>query len=120
MIAKEGGMTTIHDDLIERSVDIRWPDGFDPDHADPFEHNAVVINAPANSVWAKLIAAAAWPTCYSNASDVVINDSSSPAPQAGVRRRPIAWDRLMFWDGPRYVAGSWSGWFFDLGWKLAV
>ena len=38
-------MTTIHDDLIERSVNIRWPEGFDPAHADLFAHNAVVINA---------------------------------------------------------------------------
>jgi hypothetical protein len=69
-------MTTVHDDFIERSADIRWPDGFDPDHADLFAHNAVVINAPAKSVWARLSAAAAWPTWYSNASDVVINDPS--------------------------------------------
>jgi hypothetical protein len=69
-------MTTIHDDFIERSADIRWPDGFDPARADLFADNAVVINAPAKSVWAKLIAAAAWPTWYSNASDVVINDAA--------------------------------------------
>jgi hypothetical protein len=70
-------MTTINDDFIERSADIRWPDGFDPAHADLFAHNAVVINAPPMSVWEKLIAAAAWPTWYSNASDVVINDPSA-------------------------------------------
>ena len=69
-------MTTIHDDLIERSADIRWPDGFDPDDADLFAHNAVIINAPTMTVWAKLVAAAAWPTWYSNASDVVIDDPS--------------------------------------------
>jgi hypothetical protein len=69
-------MTIIHDDIIERSVDIGWPDGFDPVHADLFAHNAVVINAPARSIWANLVAAAAWPTWYSNASDVVINDPS--------------------------------------------
>jgi hypothetical protein len=69
-------MTTIHDDFIERSADIRWPDGFDPLHADLFAHNAVVINAPAKSVWAKLIAASAWDNWYWNAGDVVVNDSS--------------------------------------------
>ena len=69
-------MTTLHDDFIERSADICWPDGFDPANADLFAHNAVVVDASANSVWAKLIAAAAWPTWYSNASDVVINDPS--------------------------------------------
>jgi hypothetical protein len=38
-------MSTINDDLIERSVNIHWPDGFDPDRADLFAHNAIVINA---------------------------------------------------------------------------
>ena len=69
-------MTTISDDLIKRSADIRWPVGFDPVHADLFAHNAVVINAPTKSIWATLIAAAAWPEWYSNASDVVIDDPS--------------------------------------------
>jgi hypothetical protein len=72
----ETSMNAINDDLIERSVNIHWPDGFDPDHADLFAHNAIVINAAADRVWAKLITAEAWPTWYSNASDVVVNDSS--------------------------------------------
>jgi hypothetical protein len=73
---KEKSMTTISDDLIKRSADIRWPVGFDPVQADLFAHNAVVINAPTKSIWATLIAAAAWPEWYSNASDVVIDDPS--------------------------------------------
>jgi hypothetical protein len=73
---KEAGMTTINDDLIKRSVDIRWPVGFDPVHADLLAHNSIVINAPVKSIWATLIAAAAWPELYSNASDVVIHAPS--------------------------------------------
>jgi hypothetical protein len=69
-------MSTIGDDLIERSVDIHWPDGYDPGHADLFAHNAIIIDAPAETIWAKLVAAAAWPSWYSNASDVVVNDPS--------------------------------------------
>ena len=69
-------MSTIHDDLIERSVNIHWPDGYDPGHADLFAHNAIIIDAPAETIWAKLVAAAAWPIWYSNASDVVVNDLS--------------------------------------------
>jgi hypothetical protein len=69
-------MTTIQDDLIERSVNMHWPDGFDPDHADLFAHNAIVIDAPGEKIWPTLIAAAAWPTWYSNASDVVVNRPS--------------------------------------------
>jgi uncharacterized protein YndB with AHSA1/START domain len=69
-------MTTIHDDLMERSVDMYWPDGFDPAHADLFAHNAIVINAPAENIWATLTAADAWPVWYSNATDVVVDDPS--------------------------------------------
>ena len=38
---RETSMSTINDDRIERSVDIHWPDGFDPDRADLFAHNAM-------------------------------------------------------------------------------
>jgi hypothetical protein len=69
-------MSIIRDDLIERSVNVHWPDGYDPDHADLFAHNTIVIDAPAGTIWAKLIDAAAWPTWYSNASDVVVNGPS--------------------------------------------
>jgi hypothetical protein len=69
-------MNSILDDLIERSVNIHWPDGFEPDNADVFAHNVIVIDAPAESIWAKLIDAAAWPGWYSNARDVVVNGPS--------------------------------------------
>jgi Polyketide cyclase / dehydrase and lipid transport len=69
-------MSTIGDDLIERSVDIHWPDGYDPGHADLFAHNTIIIDAPAETIWAKLVAATAWPAWYSNASDVVVDDPS--------------------------------------------
>ena len=69
-------MSTIGDDLIERSVNIHWPDGYDPGHADLFAHNTIIIDAPAATIWAKLTDAAAWPTWYSNATDVVINHPS--------------------------------------------
>ncbi len=67
-------MSIVDDDLIERSVNIHWPDGYDPGHADLFAHNTIIIDAPTATIWAKLAAAAAWPTWYSNASDVVVND----------------------------------------------
>jgi hypothetical protein len=55
-------MSTIRDDLIERSVNIHLPDGYDPGHADLFAHNTIVIDAPAETTWAKLIAAGGLPT----------------------------------------------------------
>lgn len=45
-------MSTNHDDLIERSAHIHWPDGLHPDTADLFAHNAIVIDAAAESILA--------------------------------------------------------------------
>jgi len=67
-------MNTIHDDLIQRSVDIHRPTGLDSENADLFAHITIVIAASAESRWAKLIDAAARPAWYS--SDVVVDDSS--------------------------------------------
>jgi Polyketide cyclase / dehydrase and lipid transport len=69
-------MTTMRDDLIERSIHIHWPEGFDPLQADLFAHNALVVNAPVEHVWATLVAAQTWPNWYSNSNDVVVNDPS--------------------------------------------
>ena len=69
-------MSIVYDALIERPVDIHGPDGFDPGHTDLFARDAIVIDAPGGTIWAKLIAAAAWPAWYSNASDVVVHDPS--------------------------------------------
>jgi hypothetical protein len=43
-------MNTIHDDLIERSVDIHRPTGFDSENADLFAHNTIVIAAYAERI----------------------------------------------------------------------
>ena len=47
----------IHDDHMERSASIHWPDGYDPGHADLFADNTIVIDAPARTIRAKLTAA---------------------------------------------------------------
>jgi hypothetical protein len=44
-------MNTIQDDLIERSVDIHRPTGFDSENADLFAHNTIVIAAYAERIW---------------------------------------------------------------------
>jgi hypothetical protein len=67
---------TIQDDITHRSADIHWPDGLDPTNADLFAHNEIVIEAPAQEVWQRLIAATTWPTWYSNAADVVVTNPS--------------------------------------------
>jgi hypothetical protein len=55
-------MSIITDDKQLRSAHIHWPADADPDRADLFAHNDIVINAPAEVIWDRLIRAAAWPT----------------------------------------------------------
>ena len=69
-------MSIIDDDLVERSVEIHWPDDAEPASADLFAHNAIVIEGSAEKIWATLVDAATWPGWYSNADDVVINHRS--------------------------------------------
>ena len=65
---------SITDDVQHRSAHIHWPADADPDRADLFAHNDIVINAPAEVIWDRLIRAAAWPDWYSNAASVTVND----------------------------------------------
>jgi hypothetical protein len=67
---------TIQDDITHRSADIHWPNGLRATSADLFAHNEIVIEAPAHEIWQHLIAATAWPSWYSNAANVVVNDST--------------------------------------------
>jgi Polyketide cyclase / dehydrase and lipid transport len=68
------GTVSITDDKQHRSAHIHWPADADPDRADLFAHNDIVINAPAEVIWDRLIRAAAWPDWYSNAASVTVND----------------------------------------------
>ena len=47
----------MNDDLVMRSKDIHWPDGFAPDGADVLAHHEVFINAPRLTVWRHLVEA---------------------------------------------------------------
>ena len=59
-------------DLAHRSPDIHWPIGFEPEKADLFAHNDLIINASCERVWTHIIEATRWPTWYPNSKDVVI------------------------------------------------
>jgi hypothetical protein len=59
-----------------RSADIHWPNGLRATSADVFAHNEIVIEAPAREAWQHLIAATAWPGWYSNAANVLVNDTT--------------------------------------------
>ena len=63
---------TMKDDLAKRSRDIHWPTGFDPEKADLFAHNELVIHAPCERVWQPIIDATKWPEWYPNAKAVQV------------------------------------------------
>jgi hypothetical protein len=67
---------SITDDVQRRSAHIHWPGDVNPDRADLFAHNDIVVNAPADVIWNHLVRASAWPSWCSNASDVVVNAPS--------------------------------------------
>src|SRR5579859_6051830 len=46
---------SMKDDLAHRSPDIHWPAGFEPEKADLFAHNELIINASCERVWAQII-----------------------------------------------------------------
>ena len=68
---------TMKTDLANRSPEIHWPEGFDPSQADLFSHNELVIQAPCERVWSKIIDATQWPTWYPNSKDVRILNGTS-------------------------------------------
>ena len=61
---------SMKDDLANRSPDIHWPTGFEPDKADLFAHNELIINASCERIWSHIIDAKRWPTWYPNSKDV--------------------------------------------------
>jgi hypothetical protein len=67
---------TITLDLAQRSAEIHWPDGYSPVDADLFAHNRITVDRSVEEVWAVLVAARDWPTWYSNATDVAIQDGA--------------------------------------------
>jgi len=68
----------VQDDLAHRSPDIHWPGGFEPEKADLFAHNDLIINASCERVWRHIIDANRWPAWYPNSKDVEILDGYAP------------------------------------------
>jgi hypothetical protein len=64
-------------DLAHRSPDIHWPAGFEPEKADLFAHNDLLINASCERIFTHIIEANRWPTWYPNSKDVVVECGDS-------------------------------------------
>ncbi|WP_322048439.1 SRPBCC domain-containing protein [Paraburkholderia sp. J67] len=67
---------------------IIWPDDYLPGTTDNFASNEVIVaRLSVADVWPLLADTTAWPTCYSNASDIVFHDGTGPVLSAGARFR---------------------------------
>jgi hypothetical protein len=99
---------TMMDDLVNRSPDIHWPQGFDPTQADLFSHNELLINATCERVWQHIIDATKWPDWYPNSKGVhIVGDGfahlTKPQGLAHQREKPKVLARLRNnYDRPSY------------------
>ena len=57
---------------------ISWPAAYLPASAPVFVHNEIMVDAPAEVVWAWLLRAELWPSWYSNASDIHFLSHAAP------------------------------------------
>ena len=77
---------TMQEDLKNRSRDIHWPAGFDPEKADLFSHNELVIHASCERVWSHIIDADKWPQWYPHSKGVRVIGNSPVLAQGTVFR----------------------------------
>ena len=63
---------------------INWPEAYRPDNTSVHVRNELLIEAPAERVWAWLVRATLWPSWYENAKDVVI-EGGAPDLSPGAR-----------------------------------
>lgn len=67
---------------------IIWPEGYLPGTTDNQVSNEITVNnLSVEDVWPYINNTLAWPTYYSNASDIAFHDGSGPELSAGARFR---------------------------------
>jgi uncharacterized protein YndB with AHSA1/START domain len=104
---------TFNADGALRSKDIHWPDGFDPEQADLFAHNEIVIHASCEKVFANMADAQAWPSWYPNSQNVKVLNSPDGKLHEGTL---FSWDTFGLHFESRvheFVPNSRIGWFGD-------
>ncbi len=68
--------------------DIIWPDDYLPGMTENFASNEIIVaGLSAADIWLQLNDTRAWPTYYSNASDIRFHDGSGPELSQGARFR---------------------------------
>jgi len=68
--------------------DIIWPDDYLPGMTENFASNEIIVaGLSATDIWQQLNDTRAWPTYYSNVSDIRFHDGSGPELSKGARLR---------------------------------
>jgi hypothetical protein len=72
---------------VTKSLEIRWPDHYQPRYCPVHVRNERDMAAAPKRVWAWLIRATLWPTCYVNSANVKILEGTGLDLQKGTRFR---------------------------------
>jgi hypothetical protein len=104
------GQKTMANDLSARSRDIHWPNGFDPETADLFAHNELVIRTSCETVWNHIVDAGRWPQWYPNSKDVTLLDGAK-ALGPNVRWRWTTFGLSIESQVHEYVRNQRLGWY---------
>ena len=102
---------------------MQWPAGMEPDHVPVFVHNEIVIEAPAERVWAWLVRVALWPAWYSNCAWVKLAPGALPELSPGYRWKWKTFGATMEsvvqmfephreigWDAKAFANNCYHGW----------
>jgi len=101
---------SMKEDLAHRSPHIHWPAGFDPERADLFSHNDLIINASCSRVWTHIIDAKRWPIWYPNSKEVEIQ-GGAPVLQDGMVFRWTTFGLTIESKVHEYVLNQRLGWY---------
>jgi len=86
------------------------PIGFEPEKADLFAHNDLIINASCERVWTHIIEASRWPTWYPNSKDVEIQ-GGHPVLRDGTEFRWTTFGLAIESKVHEYVLNQRLGWY---------
>jgi Polyketide cyclase / dehydrase and lipid transport len=101
---------SMQDDLAHRSPNIHWPAGFEPEKADLFAHNELIINASCERIWSHIIDAKRWPSWYPNSKEVEI-PGGDPVLRDGTVFRWTTFGLTIESAVHEFVANQRLGWF---------
>ena len=84
---------TINGDGAQRNPDIHWPKGQQPEDADLYAHNEIMVNASCEIVFANIVDAQSWPSWYPNSHNVDLPGRNGRDQFDGLKYLPMLVDQ---------------------------